>query len=327
MADYGLFNTRVNAYGDTSRERVVNIAKEDIIKNLYEHPSLRDVKLGTNLNKTDRKIVVISTNDPNIKQISSLPGETFNVGQYVEFSDETWLIHQADVDDEMYIDGQMTLCPNTLKFQDSQGKIHSYPYFVDNSLPSLDVNKTITTSSSTRKIKLPFDELTREFFIDKRFMGEVIGGKPQCWKVNELDADSNRGLLVVTLEKDEFNDKTDSIEHGICNYFKTTTPVVPDETIEIVYSGKPELRAGGSYKDFYVKYYDDNGEELLDIDSIWTVEVLPLFEDNIISQKNGNEISLKVEDVSGIVGQIVSLTVVGENEATTQIDISIVPLF
>lgn len=328
MANYGLFNTRVNAYGETSRERTVNTAKEDIAKNLYDHPNLRDVKIDGKYGK----LVVISKDRTgnslkDVKQILSLPGETFNVGQYVEFSNQIWLIHQADVDDEVYVDGQMTLCPNILKFQDVTGKIHHYPYFVDTSLPSLDINKMTTTSDTTRKIKLPFDEITREFFIDKRFMGEVIGGKPQCWKVNELDADSNRGLLVVTLEKDEFNDKTDSIEHGICNYFKTTTPVVPDETIEIVYSGKPELRVGGNYKDFYVKYYDGNGEEILNVDSTWTIEVHPLFESNIISQIDGNKISLKVEAITGIVGQTVSLTVVGDNNTTAQIDIAIVPLF
>ena len=327
MANYGLFNTRVNAYGETSRERTVNTAKDDIAKNLYEHPNLRDVKIGSNSNKASEKIVVISTNDQNVKQIHSLPSEGFTVGQYIEFSNNNWLIDKADVDNELYVDGQMTLCPNIIKFQDKTGVIHSYPYFVDTSLSSLDENKTITTSSTTRKIKLPLDELTRGFFIDKRFMGEVLGGKPQCWKVNEMDADSNRGLLVVTLEKDEFNEKTDSIECGICNYFEATTPVVLDETIEIVYNGKPELRMGGNYKDFYAKYYDSNGEEILNIDSTWTIEAHPLFESNIISQIDGNKISLKVESIIGFVGQTVSLTVVGDNNTKAQIDIAIVPLF
>lgn len=331
MADYGLFNTRVNAYGDTGRERIVNTAKEDIAKNLYDHPNLRDVKIDGKYGK----LVVISKDRTgnslkDVKQILSLPSEIFNVGQYVEFSDETWLIHQADVDNEMYVDGKMTLCPNILKFQDSTGKIHSYPYFVDTSLPSLDENKTIVTSSTTRKIKLPFDELTKEFFIDKRFMGEVFGGKPQCWIVEDLDSESSRGLLIMTLEKDVFNNNADNIELGICDYFDDIPPVdpiEPDSTVSITYTGKSELRAGGSYKDFSANYSDENGEEVFDVDSTWIVEVNPLFEQNITYQIDGNKIKIKAENVSGIIGQIVKLIVIGDNDATTQTNIVVVPLF
>jgi len=328
MANYDLFNTRINAYGETTRERTVNIAKEDIAKNLYDHPNLRDVKIDGKYGK----LVVISKDRTgnslkDVKQILSLPGETFNVGQYVEFANQIWLIHQADVDDEIYVDGQMTLCPNILKFQDVTGKIHHYPYFVDTSLPSLDINKMTITSDTTRKIKLPFDEITREFFIGKRFMGEVVGEKPQCWKITDVDVESERGLMILTQEKDEFNKDKDSLTNGICDYFEVTTPIIPSETIKIVYSGKPELRVGGGYKDFYVKYYDSNGDEITDVNSTWSIEAHPLFEENIISQIDGNKISLKVEAITGIVGQTVSLTVMGDNNATAQIDIAIVPLF
>ena len=328
MANYSLFNTRVNACGETGRERIINTAKDDIAKNLYDHPNLRNVTIGGKC----RKLVIVSKDRTgnslkDAKQILSLPGEKFDVGEYVEFSDQTWLIHQADVDDEIYVDGQMTLCPNILKFQDVTGKIHSYPYFVDNPLPHLNTGKTIATSSTTRKIKLPFDELTRDFFIDKRFMGEVFAGKPQCWKVVDIDSQSSRGLLVVTLEKDEFNKDNDNKELGICNYFETPTPAPSSDTVKIIYSGKPELRVGGNYKDFYAKHYDENGNELLDVNSTWSVEIHPLFDENIISQIDGNKISLKVEDVSGIIGQAISLTATGDNDTITQITIVVVPLF
>lgn len=316
MADYSLFNTRVNAYGDTTRERIVNTAKEDIAKNLYDHPNLRDVRLGTNSNKTDRKIVVISTKDPNVKQLSSLPGEFFLAGQYVGFADEHWLIDKADVDDEMYVDGQMTLCPNTLKFQDSQGNILSYPYFVENPLPHLDSNKLITTSSSTRKIKLPFDEHTRSFYIDKRFMGEVFNGVPQCFKIIDLNAETEKGLLVVTQEKDEFNADTDNVELGICNYFEPYVKPNLNVAVEIQYSGKAEIRTGGSSKKFTAIFKDGEGNILSDVVADWEVIPMLAFIDNVSYEINENIISISADDVYGIIGTDIKLLIKNEGFET-----------
>lgn len=327
MADYNLFNLRISSYGNTYRERLINNAKEDIIKNLCEHPNLRDVKISGQ----NRKLVILSKDSvgnslKEVKKILSLPGEGFRTGEYVEFLNQIWLINYADIDDEIYVSGLMTLCPNILKFQDSSGAIHSYPYFIDTASSSLDENKIVVTSDSTRLIKLPFDNITRQFFIGKRFMGEIFNGVPQIWKITDLNSESERGLLLVLLERDEYNSSIDDIEEGICDKFiPSSLPVVSDD-IQITYNGKPEIRAGGNYKSFVAKYFNENGEEVDDVETTWSVIVNPLFENNILTKTDGNKINIKAEDVLGIVGQVVTLVAEGSNNTTAQVDIAVVSL-
>lgn len=317
MADYSLYNTRTNPNNLSERDRVVDMAMADLRHKLHEHPNLRDVKVGKLQEKRCQKLVVVSKDRmgnslKDTKQIFALPYETFGAGEYVSFQNQEWLINQADIDDELYINGQMTLCPNTLHFQDSTGKIHSYPYFIESTSPSTDENKMLTTTSSTRKMKLPFDELTSEFFIDKRFMGDkLFGGKPQCFKVIDLDADSERGLLTVVLERDEKINDTDNVELRICDYF-SPIPTTPTGTVEITYSGSAEIRAGGSAKTFTAIFKDESGELLDDIVAEWQAEPLLAFTDNISIIIDGNSIKIKADDVEAIVGTAVVLRILNE---------------
>lgn len=318
MANYDLYNTRINSYSDNLRDRMVIKAQEEIKRKLNSHPNLRDVKIG----EEQRSIVVISKDRmgnslKDVKQILSLPNESFEVGQYVEFQNNTWLISQADVDDELYIDGQMVLCNNVLKFQDTNGEIYSYPYFVDNSLPSLDENKVITVSSTNRKIKIPLDVLTRDFFIDKRFIGETFNDMPQCWKIVDLDGQSSRGLLIVSLEKDQYDENKDNLELGIADYFESTIPS-PQPTVgdcEITYLGLPEVKIGGSFKAFYAVFRDVNGVILTDVKAVWNTVISPEFQEFFVIQSNDNSISIKAVNNLSLMGANIKLIL--ENEDAT----------
>lgn len=312
MADYTLYNTRINANGLTQRDRLINNQKNMLLRKLNDNPALRDVELGTVETKIDKKLVIISTDDPNIKKITSLPNETFNVGNYVVFEDVNWIINKADADDEIYVDGSMTLCPNMLKFQDYEGNILSYPYFVDSSSPSLDENKMMSSSDTQRKIKLRFDQQTQKFFIDKRFMGKAFNGEYQCWKITDLDAEIESGLLVVTLQKDKFNAVVDNTLLGICDYFipKEDTIIANSNSVEITYAGKSEVIANGSAKNFIAVFKDQNGNVLNDIIGTWQVTLPNGFSSYITTTISSNTIKVKVKDVTGIVGSIIGLKIV-----------------
>lgn len=315
MSDYTLYNTRINANGITQRDRLINNQKDMLSRKLHGNPALRDVELGTVLSKINRQLVVISTDKPNIKKIISLPDETFSVGQVVIFQNSNWIIDRADVDDEIYVDGQMTLAPNIIKFQDSNGTILSYPYFVETSLPSIDENKTISTSDTTKLIKLPFDQYTQNFYIDKRFMGDVFNGVPQVWKVKDLNCDKCRGLLIVSLIKDIEIKNSDNVELGICDYFEPS-PIPPTpitDYAEITYSGSALIKAGGSTKSFTATFKDVDGNVLPDVIGTWTLEIPAEFEDYITNEIVGNLIKIRAVDVNGIIGITIGLKVAYED--------------
>lgn len=313
MADYSLYNARINQYGHTKRDRVINKEKEYLYRKLSDHPSSKVVSI----NDEERLLVIISTDNANIKKIISIPEESFNSGDVVEYKSGKWIITESDIDDEIQTKGKMTLCPNTLQFQSKDGTILSYPYYVESSLPSLDQNKVLSTSDTTRKIVLPLDKETKQFHLDKRFLGQVFNGIPQCWMITELDAESKKGLLIVTLEKDEYHSDKDNLELGIADYFEPVSPP-PQPTIgncEITYLGLPEVKIGGSKKTFNAHFYDSNGNELYDVTAIWDVVMLPEFEQYFDIQSNGNLLSIKAANNLAIMDSNIKI-ILNDNNAT-----------
>jgi hypothetical protein len=124
-SEYDLYNARININGSNKRDRMINTFKDSLLRKLDGNPSVRNVTI----NGIVKSLVIISTDDPYKKKITSLPNESFNSGNIVVFESTNWLITKADLDDEIYVDGQMIFCPNLLKFQNPQGIVLSYPYF------------------------------------------------------------------------------------------------------------------------------------------------------------------------------------------------------
>ena len=96
-----------------------------------------------------------------------------------------------------------------LKWQNQSGRIITRHAVVEKPITtSLDEGTIITTSQKRYAIKLPFDTETQNLFIDKRFLTNVIGGKPQAYKIIDIDGISGNygqgGILSITLEADEY---------------------------------------------------------------------------------------------------------------------------
>lgn len=88
-----------------------------------------------------------------------------------------------------------------------------------------------------------------------------------------------KGIIRLTFKQNRFNSHTDMIEYNDngdyigawCDYYKDGVPItdeeydiIPSPTIHsiITYSGlKPEVKVGGSYKTFVVRFYDDEDNE------------------------------------------------------------------
>ncbi len=284
------------------------------------------------INGSSKKLIILKDKgreNENVKKIIAHPNETLSVGQIVECYGAKWIITKVDLNQQVYAVGRMTLAPNILKFQDSKGNILSYPYFVDKTVPSLNENKMISSSDTVRLIKLPFDEYTQQFFIGKRFMGEIFNGIPQCWKVIDLNSEEERGLLFVTLEKDEFNNKTDSVEYGVCNYFEPNIEPKPSEDegyVEIVYSGKAEVKAGGSFKTFQAVFYDSERNVLDGIVAEWQI-VKPIgYENSVVVEVNRNTLKIKALDVNGIINKKILVRLMDNEKILKELEVNIASL-
>lgn len=163
--------------------------------------------------------------------------EELNISDIIQWNNKYWLVIETDERTQLYNCATMYICDGEMKFL-LNNKIYKYPYYVSAIVPSLDENKYIITSDTMRKIKIPFDEITRQLYSGLRFMGDIIGGIPQVWKITDITPDN--GLLQVTVEKDEFNKDTDDTALGLCDY-----KFQPQQhESELVIEGLSSIKAG-----------------------------------------------------------------------------------
>ena len=130
---------------------------------------------------------------------------------------------------------------------------------------------------------MPTNDDTRTISYDTKFLISEPGRYPPiAWKVSKIFNSFNGEVTRFTMTQEQFNPATDDAEHMIANYYDgLTIDTKPEDNLEtpeagkleIIYSGSPAVKAGGSYKKFTVKKYDDG--ELIDIedpDIQWSVD-------------------------------------------------------
>ena len=101
------------------------------------------------------ELLIIKDTDNNTfkKKIKSRPSEPFNLGDYIEWDNQIWLVTLIDTDNKTYHSGYMYLCTVPLRWQNSEGKIiERYVYAEDFTKYSNGItgNNTITIDSSCR---------------------------------------------------------------------------------------------------------------------------------------------------------------------------------
>ena len=88
-------------------------------------------------------------------------------------------------------------------------------------------------------------------------MLEIIGKTPRTYRLTSVDSMTERydyngetsGFLVINVEQDAYNPKTDNSELMICDYVTDNSTSAPAEK-GIFYTGTKEIKAGGPHKKF-----------------------------------------------------------------------------
>lgn len=313
MAIYDAYTARINMYGETDKDRIIGKTKDTLSRLFSKNPSVRDVVISD----VESELLIKSTDKPEVKDISSMKSGKIIAGKYVVFENEKWMINSANLDD-LYIEvGKMTLCPVSFVFQSSTTRVYTYPYYVISSSSIVDEGQIIMTPDGIRKIGIPFDAVTENLYRDKRLMGETFNGIPQCWRIIDLDADSTKGLLVLTLRSDLFNQESDNANSRICDYVEptvhSTTPPPFGSRVEIEHRGSATIKIGGSKKEFTAVFYDANGEVDYPVVSDWTISVTQDASGKILSETitaDDTTESFKVSAIndSSLEGELISIT-------------------
>ena len=245
------------------------------------------------------ELLIIKDTDNNTfkKKIKSRPSDKFNLGDYIEWNNQIWLVTLVDTDDKTYHSGYMYLCTVPLRWQNSEGKIiERYVYAEDFTKYSNGVtgNNTITIGDNQYGLTLPVDSETKKLKRDMRFPLDFDDSEqPDIYKLTnrKVKLSDNQyfgrgGTMVVTMSFDAFNtneDKKVVMENGqevwICNYNNSAsplppTPSEPNETTDLrcVISGNTNLKNG--YRRSYTVTFSDKDGNVIDwqnINFIWNI--------------------------------------------------------
>ncbi len=317
MALIDKYKSRLSVCGLTERDRNLTYEKRDLLTNAPNSLSCKDVFID----EEERKLIIDSGTKPYYKQICSLPNETFIAGQYVIFNDMTWLILNADNDNEVYTDGNMQQCNLKLKWQNNANKIVEKQAVVLSASQyntGEETTKTITLGYNQLMIYMPLDKDTVELKSDKRFFIDNNTIQPKTYKLTRVDTVTMSyqgiGCILLVVTEDQFNPDTDSIENWICDYIKVDNTETNTSPIEISYTGEPVVKIGRS-KTFKVE--NSNSVEFsLTVPSIFTDKIT-------LEQTSDNSCKVKVENDSILVGSTFKLTATGANNSTTELLIEI----
>lgn len=300
--DINYFMKVQNAYGTKNRrEKELVKVNSQMTKHFEDTYDTEDVLL----NGEPFKLMIIKDTDGNTfkKKIKSPHGRKFNLGDYIEWNGQTWLVTLLDVDDRTWCRGYMYQCTILLRWQNENGEIiERYGWSEDFTKYTRGINSNgiITVGDFQYGLTLPVDNETKILKRDRRFPIDIDGIEPpDVYKLTnrKILLTDNRaigrgGILTLTLSFSEFNPETDkpvTLPDGtqvwICDYIPASTlpstPLPPsspsDETtisklMKIECSGL-EIKPTGRPKTLKAVIYDpDTGDVVPNISYSWNVQ-------------------------------------------------------
>lgn len=302
-----------NAYGTNShREKELVKINSQMQKHFEDTYDTEDVLI----NGLPSKLMIIKDTDGNTfkKKIKTCHDDKFNLGDYVLWNNQYWLITLLDPDEKTWNRGYMYLCTVSLRWQNSDGEIvERWAYSEDFTKYSSGVtgNNTLKIGDNQYGLTLPIDSETKKLKRDKRFAIDFDDAtEPDIYALTNRKVNLNNnqyfgrgGIMTTTMSFDAFSPEKDryvTLEDGkqvwICDYHSPTVPPappIPDETtdLSVSISGGTTLRCG-RVKSWTVKFTDASRNEVTDYDFKWSV----VSNFDVAQTVNGQKIQLKVDD-------------------------------
>ncbi|MPL95078.1 hypothetical protein SDC9_41241 [bioreactor metagenome] len=329
MIDWGIYETRLGVAGVVGRDRAVTREREAVLRKYMSSPSLKTVSV----NGADMYLLINSTDKPSEKKFNALPDEVVNIGDIILWQEMHWLVTQVDFDDEVSRSGRIVQCNRQVRWQNpityeivERWCLVTKPY-----TSNIDEGTTISTSNREFKVQLPFDVETRLLDIDKRFMLEVINGKPRTYSCTSVDQQTNKyqdidgGFIVINIKQDEAGRAEDRTDLMICDYKEPPNNPEPSPTLlKCEITGRSNIRVGMSRK-YTATFYDEDGTTPVEgVVPVWSVDVPAGYESYVTWSTNGDLVEINVADAAAI-GQVFAVSVVDDeglyNKATMSVEV------
>lgn len=281
MTDYSLYRKRIGINGETLRESNVGLFKsqyQSLAKNSNSYKTV-------NIDESDEQTgaLIISKQVENQKTITIVDdGVEINLGSKVVWNGTSWIVIEKSIDEDVYIRGVIQQCNYILNFQIGDSEIYCEPCIIDDktTLNTGTKDGKVVTIPDTRKVVyIQFNKNTSKLRIGNRLFIDALYEDAKVYKITDIDRvtkmQSGKGIWVLKCDEDAVNKNTDRPDLLIADYIAPNdidpAPSPTDCKCEIAYSGNPEIKAGGSTKTFTAVFYNETGNEISDIEAVWSI--------------------------------------------------------
>ena len=246
MINWDLYAKQLQHKGMTSRDRIISREKEALIAQFEKAPSAKNTLVDGEL----KKMIVSSTQALNEKTFVLMPGDTIKIGDIVVWENLHWLVVELDFDNTIAYKGRIAQCNRQIRWQNLVTKniIERWCLMTKPYTSNVTNGTQVSVSNREYKVQIPYDDETKLVDLDKRFMLEIIDGKPRTYSCTSVDQQTNvyqdleNGFIVWNLSQDEAGRPGDNAELMICDY------VEPEEnlpsSVKASITGMDVLRAG-----------------------------------------------------------------------------------
>lgn len=172
MSYPSLYREMLGKEGLGQRDRSINAFKREVRSLARGNPAYKPIEVNGEL----RYVIINSKDDYTIKEVVSMPGDYIPMGAYVTFRDQTWLVQNTDIDDEIYSKAMMYLCDCELKWKDKDGNVYSYPGVSEDATKyseGVEHTQYMRISEFQLKVKVHVDDISSTIWRDMRFIIDV----------------------------------------------------------------------------------------------------------------------------------------------------------
>lgn len=299
-----LYDKMITADGATLKERNATRAKRDYIRSSRSSLSRKNVII----NDEERSVLLTSGSSDHIKTVQSMPNERFYEGDYMLWEDRYWLISDVDRDAEIRYRGVARECNRQLRWQNAKGEIVSRWCASDEKATNtqgLSFRDGVDKIKTVFTLFIPLDEETAKLRRYHRFIMDVDLEDPDTYVITSrnviskvYDPEQIHGVIMIVVSQDERNQEHDNLELQVADYDEPAEPVVGTKC-EIKFDGKPNIKAGGSYKEFTAVFYDNAGNEI-DINPVWDLTFVPDTESYYEYYEDGKSLFIKAANEPSI---------------------------
>lgn len=289
------FNEKMKRSGSSLREENIKNSKELIKETFFDDASL---SVGSYLwepglrsyEKRDTLPIRIydrtySSANGVVVSFQTLYDFPIDVGDIVFDSlNEQYLLCTESFDiNGIHWQGKLNLCNWILKWQNKNGDILEYPCCDINATQynsGEESNRLFTVGSSQHMLTLPCDENTVVLKSPQRFFLDKDPEHPTSYIVTQNDTTNNnygkKGLVRVTVAEYPNNVDTDNIELGICDYICKSDIALDNAenrfvSKSVISFSTTTIKSGGDMQVFTGRFFDNLGNEILDITPHWDI--------------------------------------------------------